>query len=131
MKKCIDFMRQFTRSYDRKRYLKEKRKLKKSTSLENIPLGDHFDLFRRYTMKQEFPIVCAVQLLKEEGLKRVRGVVSLPTGISADTTSVVLVFATGEDADKARKAGAQIVGGEELIQDVNAINAGIGRKSTI
>jgi large subunit ribosomal protein L1 len=98
--------------------LKEKQKLKKSTSLENIPLAEHFDLLRHYTMGQDFPIQCAIQLLKEEGMKPVRGIVSFPNSVGADTSSVVLVFATGKDAEKAKAAGAQWVGGEELIQDV-------------
>ena len=47
----------------------------------------------------------------------VRGTVSLPHGTGK--TARVAVFATGEKADEARAAGADIVGGDELIEQVN------------
>ncbi|MBX6167030.1 MAG: 50S ribosomal protein L1 [Thermobispora bispora] len=46
----------------------------------------------------------------------VRGTVNLPHGTGK--TARVLVFATGERAEEARAAGADIVGGDELIQEV-------------
>ena len=47
----------------------------------------------------------------------IRGTVNLPHGTGK--TSRVLVFATGQRADEARAAGADIVGGDELIEEVN------------
>ena len=47
----------------------------------------------------------------------VRSVVNLPHGTGK--TARVLVFATGPRADEARAAGADIVGGDELIEEVN------------
>ena len=47
----------------------------------------------------------------------VRGTVNLPHGTGK--TSRVLVFANGDKADAAREAGADIVGGDELIEKVN------------
>ena len=47
----------------------------------------------------------------------VRGTVNLPNGTGK--TARVLVFATGERAEQARAAGADIVGGDELIDKVN------------
>jgi large subunit ribosomal protein L1 len=47
----------------------------------------------------------------------VRGTVSLPHGTGK--TARVAVFATGEKADEARAAGADIVGGDELIEQVS------------
>ena len=47
----------------------------------------------------------------------VRGTVSLPHGTGK--TARVAVFATGEKAEEARAAGADIVGGDELIEQVN------------
>ena len=47
----------------------------------------------------------------------VRGTVNLPHGTGK--TARVLVFATGARADEARAAGADIVGGDELIDEVS------------
>ena len=47
----------------------------------------------------------------------VRGTVNLPHGTGK--TARVLVFATGERAEAARAAGADIVGADELIDEVN------------
>lgn len=48
--------------------------------------------------------------------ERVRGSVVLPHGTGKTTR--VAVFAQGELADEARAAGAEVVGGEELVQEV-------------
>ena len=47
----------------------------------------------------------------------VRGTVNLPHGTGK--TAKVLVFANGDKAEAAREAGADIVGGDELIEKVN------------
>src|SRR3546814_19619816 len=47
----------------------------------------------------------------------VRGTVNLPHGTGK--TARVLVFANAEKAEAARAAGADIVGGDELIEKVN------------
>ena len=47
----------------------------------------------------------------------IRGTVNLPHGTGK--TARVLVFATGQRAEDARAAGADIVGGDELIDEVN------------
>ena len=47
----------------------------------------------------------------------VRGTVNLPHGTGK--TARVLVFATGEKAEQARAAGADYVGGDELIEEVS------------
>ena len=46
----------------------------------------------------------------------VRGTVNLPHGTGK--TSRVLVFANAEKAEAAREAGADVVGGDELIEKV-------------
>ena len=48
----------------------------------------------------------------------IRGTVNLPHGTGK--TARVLVFATGANAEAARAAGADIVGGDELIDEVNS-----------
>ena len=46
----------------------------------------------------------------------VRGVINLPNGIGKDVK--VAVFARGDSAEKAKEAGADIVGAEELVEEV-------------
>ncbi len=46
----------------------------------------------------------------------VRGVVSLPKGTGKDVR--VAVFAKGDKADEARKAGAEVVGAEDLMEQI-------------
>ena len=53
----------------------------------------------------------------KKAYQAIRGTVNLPHGTGK--TSRVLVFATGQRADEARAAGADIVGGDELIEEVN------------
>lgn len=55
----------------------------------------------------------------------VRGVVSLPSGTGKDVR--VAVFARGENADKAIAAGADKVGAEDLMEDMQAGNLNYDR----
>jgi large subunit ribosomal protein L1 len=55
----------------------------------------------------------------------VRGMVSLPSGTGKDVK--VAVFAKGENAEKARAAGADKVGAEDLLEDMQAGNLDYGR----
>jgi large subunit ribosomal protein L1 len=48
----------------------------------------------------------------------VRGVVSLPKGTGKDVR--VAVFARGDKADEAREAGAEVVGAEDLMEQIQA-----------
>ena len=48
----------------------------------------------------------------------VRGVVNLPNGTGKDVR--VAVFARGDKADEARKAGADVVGAEDLVEQIQA-----------
>jgi large subunit ribosomal protein L1 len=50
----------------------------------------------------------------------VRGVVSLPKGTGKSVR--VAVFARGDKADEARKAGAEVVGAEDLMEQIQAGN---------
>ncbi|KAJ3023860.1 UNVERIFIED_CONTAM: hypothetical protein HDU68_008429 [Siphonaria sp. JEL0065] len=60
----------------------------------------------------------------EEGMKPIRGDVSLPhvvdTAGDSGLSERLLVFATGIHAEEATKLGAQIVGGEELLEKIES-----------
>ena len=55
----------------------------------------------------------------------VRGMVTLPSGTGKDVN--VAVFARGENAEKALAAGADKVGAEDLLEDMQAGNLDYGR----
>ncbi|CAO3700548.1 unnamed protein product [Rhizopus microsporus] len=59
-----------------------------------------------------------VQCKIEKSTPLIRGSLVLPKSIKQEPT--VLVFATGKKAEEAKAAGAQIVGGEELIEQIKA-----------
>ena len=69
----------------------------------------------KYDASVEVALVLGVDPKKAD--QAVRSVVNLPHGTGK--TARVLVFATGPRADEARAAGADIVGGDELIEEVN------------
>jgi large subunit ribosomal protein L1 len=69
----------------------------------------------KYDASVEVSMVLGVDPKKAD--QAVRSVVNLPHGTGK--TARVLVFATGPRAEEARAAGADIVGGDELIEEVN------------
>ena len=71
------------------------------------------------TVKYDATIECAMLLGVDpkKADQAIRSTVNLPHGTGK--TARVLVFATGPRADEARAAGADIVGGDELIEEVN------------
>ena len=69
----------------------------------------------KYDASVEVSMVLGVDPKKAD--QAVRSVVNLPHGTGK--TARVLVFANGPKADEARAAGADIVGGDELIDEVN------------
>ncbi|KAJ3318232.1 hypothetical protein HDV06_000725 [Boothiomyces sp. JEL0866] len=103
------------RFYDRKRYLKEKKKLKASLSDEKIPLSQIFDLVKIYSLGQ--PLDLKLHLEIEQQKQPIRCLVGLPHSIEMDKPKI-LVFATGKDAELAKELGADIVGGVELLEQI-------------
>ena len=69
----------------------------------------------KYDASVEVALILGVDPKKAD--QAVRSVVNLPHGTGK--TARVLVFANGPKADEARAAGADIVGGDELIEEVN------------
>ncbi|KAI8587798.1 ribosomal protein L1-like protein [Geranomyces variabilis] len=110
-----------TRKYDRKRYLKEKKKLKAQQNQEDITFADAAAVFRKYCLGEDKVVSAYVQVPKiEEGQRPVRGEVALPVQVSDEDKSIILVFAKGAQAEEATRLGAHIVGSEDLIQEILA-----------
>ncbi|KAJ3214410.1 hypothetical protein HDU67_001697 [Dinochytrium kinnereticum] len=108
------------RFYDRKIYQKEKRRQKALQNQEDVTFNDAMQVFRTYCLGEDRTVSAHVICEKpDEGTKPVRGDIKLPKPVSGGTSqSIVLVFAKGDKAEEAKKLGAHIVGGEELVAQV-------------
>jgi large subunit ribosomal protein L1 len=84
------------------------------TPIEAVRLAKQTSTTKRFDATVEVAMRLGVDPRKADQM--VRGTVSLPHGTGK--TARVAVFATGEKADEARAAGADIVGGDDLIAQV-------------
>ena len=84
------------------------------TPLEAVTLAKETSV-TKYDSTVEVALVLGVDPKKAD--QAIRGTVNLPHGTGK--TARVLVFANGERAEEARAAGADIVGGDELIDEVS------------
>ncbi|KAJ3059147.1 hypothetical protein HDU98_004829, partial [Podochytrium sp. JEL0797] len=76
-----------------------------------------------YAMSESKPLSIHILCPKpDEGMKPIRGDVSLPHVVEGAAegglSERLLVFATGKHAEDATRLGAQIVGGEELLEKI-------------
>jgi large subunit ribosomal protein L1 len=85
------------------------------TPAEAVKLAKQTTTTKRFDSTVEVAMRLGVDPRKADQM--VRGTVSLPHGTGK--TARVAVFATGDKAEEARAAGADIVGGDELIEQVN------------
>jgi large subunit ribosomal protein L1 len=83
--------------------------------LEAVRLAKQTSTTKRFDATVEVAMCLGVDPRKADQM--VRGTVSLPHGTGK--TARVAVFATGEKAEEARAAGADFVGGDELIEQVS------------
>jgi large subunit ribosomal protein L1 len=83
--------------------------------VEAVRLAKQTSTTKRFDATVEVAMRLGVDPRKADQM--VRGTVSLPHGTGK--TARVAVFATGEKAEEARAAGADIVGGDELIEQVS------------
>jgi large subunit ribosomal protein L1 len=82
---------------------------------EAVKLAKQTTTTKRFESTVEVAMRLGVDPRKADQM--VRGTVSLPHGTGK--TARVAVFATGDKAEEARAAGADIVGGDELIEQVS------------
>jgi large subunit ribosomal protein L1 len=85
------------------------------TPAEAIALAKQTSTTKRFDATVEVAMRLGVDPRKADQM--VRGTVSLPHGTGK--TARVAVFATGDKAEEARAAGADIVGGDDLIEQVS------------
>ena len=106
---------------------KEKSVQGKVDSTKLYPLGDALKLVKECaTAKFDETIEVALNLGVDprHADQMVRGMVSLPAGTGKDVK--VAVFARGDNAQKALDAGADKVGAEDLMEDMQAGNLDLG-----
>lgn len=98
-----------------KKYLEMEKKLEKReyTPQEAIKLIKEISN-RRFNETVE--VAVALNIKPKEKGERVRGTVILPHGLGKKVR--VLVFAAGEQAEEAKKAGADFVGGDDLVEKI-------------
>ncbi|KAJ3121022.1 hypothetical protein HK098_004062 [Nowakowskiella sp. JEL0407] len=111
------------RFYDREKYKQQKLLQKAKRNQEDITFEKALQVFRPYCFDHDLPITVHVKLNKEDFVMSVKGDVVFQhvEGLRGATSDdVILVFAKGEHAEVARQNGAQIVGGEELIPQIEA-----------
>ncbi|MBC7189671.1 50S ribosomal protein L1 [Candidatus Aerophobetes bacterium] len=98
-----------------KKYLEMEKKLEKReyTPEEAIKLIKEISN-RRFNETVE--VAVALNIKPKEKGERVRGTVILPHGLGKKVR--VLVFAAGEQAEEAKKAGADFVGGDDLVEKI-------------
>lgn len=90
-----------------------------TTQKDAIDLSEAFRVLKALEVGHpEHQIEAHVQCKIEKSTPLIRGSVILSKSIKQEPT--VLVFATGKKAEEAKAAGAQLVGGEELIEQVKA-----------
>src|SRR4051794_34742239 len=102
-----------SKSYEQAAALLDRDKL--YSPAEAVKLARQTTTTKRFDSTVEVAMRLGVDPRKADQM--VRGTVSLPHGTGK--TARVAVFATGEKAEEARAAGADIVGGDELIEQVS------------
>jgi large subunit ribosomal protein L1 len=101
-----------SKSYEQASALIDREKL--YTPAEAVKLAKQTTTTKRFDATVEVAMRLGVDPRKADQM--VRGTVSLPHGTGK--TARVAVFATGDKAEEARAAGADIVGGDDLIAQV-------------
>lgn len=101
-----------------KKYLEAQKKIEKKqyTPQEAIKVIKETAKVLNRSFEETVEVAVALNIKPREKGERVRGTVILPRGLGRKVK--VLVFATGDEAEEAKKAGADWVGGEELIQKI-------------
>ena len=99
-----------------KRYTESKKKLLKSKEYELKEAVSVLKTFNKTKFDETVEVVMKLGVDPKRSDQLVRGSFSLPKGIGKELR--VVVFASGEKAELAKKAGAMEVGGDDLIKKI-------------
>jgi large subunit ribosomal protein L1 len=99
-----------------KRYTESKKKLLKSKEYELKEAVSALKTFNKAKFDETVEVVMKLGVDPKRSDQLVRGSFSLPKGIGKELR--VVVFASGEKAELAKKAGATEVGGDDLIKKI-------------
>jgi large subunit ribosomal protein L1 len=105
-----------TLAYHSKRYRALREKVK---TVDAVPLADAVKQLKQFSttkFNQTVEVSTNLGIDPRQSDQNVRGSVALPHGIGKSVR--VAVFAQGENAEKARAAGADIVGADDLAQQI-------------
>ena len=104
------------------RMSKKKKLINKEVDLlKKYTLKDALEIQRKYATKkfdESIDICIKLGVDAKKSDQAIRGVMKLPNSVAKEIT--VAVFAEGKDAENARKAGADLVGSDELIEEVKS-----------
>ena len=99
-----------------KKYLEMEKKLeRKEYSIEEA-IRAVKQISGKRNFEETVEVAVALNIRPKEKGERVRGTVTLPRGLGRKVK--VLVFAAGDQAEEAKKAGADFVGGEDLVERI-------------
>lgn len=98
-----------------KRYLQMQEKVKKKEYPPQEAIAILKEISNR-NFEETVEAAVALNIKPREKGERVRGTVILPRGLGKEVK--VLVFAAGDEAQQAKQAGADFVGGEEFVKKI-------------
>ena len=98
-----------------KKYLEMQRKIEKKEYAPEEAIKVIRQISNR-TFEETVESTVALNIKPKQKGERVRGTVVLPKGLGKKVK--VLVFAAGDEAEEARKAGADFVGGEDFVEKI-------------
>ncbi|ORX91103.1 ribosomal protein L1 [Basidiobolus meristosporus CBS 931.73] len=107
----------FAQVSTREYHIKKKKNKKAGENPNALPLAKAIPIIKAFAVgKPNHSLELHVKCLKDKTISHIKGSLQLPKGLRKET--VILVFAEGKAAQEAIAAGAQIVGGAELIPQI-------------
>lgn len=102
---------------------KQKKIFKEVDKKTSYKIEDAIDITKKFTSKnfdESIDVAISLGIDPKKSDQLIRGAISLPKGIAKKVK--VAVFASGSDLEKAKSAGADLCGGDELVEKVKSGN---------